>query len=129
MTSRVTRWLLVALVAGFAPAAAAQTIPVRFELAEVRDSTLTFPLNDARWLRPGTEGIIVDPQRRDALIASIRVVSVTASDATALITGQTTRVTMGHVAIIQRRSRAWYARREFWGGLVLGAAIGVIAGS
>ncbi len=128
MSVHAAAWLLAALAfVGLAPALAGQTIPVRFEVASVRDTTVTFPLGDARWVRPRAEGIIVDPQRRDALVASLRVVSVNSTEAVAVITGQTTRVTEAHVVILNRRSRAWYAQTAFWAGLVLGAIAGVVA--
>jgi hypothetical protein len=120
-------WAL-ALLAGVAVAApaVAQGVPVRFEVVSASDSTITFRVVHEPWIRAGAEGTVVDPQRRDALVASIRVMRVAPDEITALVTGQTTRVAPGHVAILRRPPAPWYARGSFWGGVVLGAVLGAI---
>jgi hypothetical protein len=123
--------LLVFLSVPAAPAAA-QSVPVRFEVSSVSDSMMSFTLptpKHARWVRPGIDGIVVDPARRDALVASFRVVTVSPVEVTGVVTGQTTRVEPGQIAILNRPSRAWYARGAFWGGLLLGGVVGVIIGA
>ncbi|HJU90217.1 MAG TPA: hypothetical protein VJ672_12530 [Gemmatimonadaceae bacterium] len=124
---------LFVLVAAFAGPVAAQSVPVRFEVSAVTDDSLvTIALSssrDAKWIRPGVDGIIVDPQRRDALVASFRVLAVTPAEASGVVTGQTTRVTTGNIAILNRPSPAWYARAAFWAGLVLGAIGGAVVGA
>lgn len=108
--------------------AGAQESAYRFEITAVGDSTFTFPLGRNRWLHPGLQGIAVDPMRRDALVARFRVLRVTPSDATALITGQTTRLTTEHVALIERPRRPWYRSAAFWVGTLLGGAVGFAIG-
>ncbi|HJR42714.1 MAG TPA: hypothetical protein VJ812_11540 [Gemmatimonadaceae bacterium] len=123
---------LLVLLAAVAAPAGAQTVPVRFEVAAVADSMMSFALptpSHAKWVRPGIDGIVVDPARRDALVASFRVVTVSSVEVTGVVTGQTTRVEPGQIAILNRPSRAWYARGSFWGGLLLGAAAGLIIGA
>ncbi len=116
--------LILALVA--AAPGAAQGVPVRFEVVSASDSTVSFRTMNEPWIREGADGTIVDPQRRDALVASIRVIRVASNEVTALVTGQTTRVAPGHIAILRRPPTPWYARPSFWGGVVLGAIIGGI---
>ncbi len=108
----------------------AQLKGVRFEVTTVGDTTVGFQSGTEHWIRPGIEGIAVDPRKRDVLVARLRVLRVDRSGAvTAVVTGQTTAVTSDHVILIQERRPAWYRRRSFWGGLLLGAALGATAGS
>jgi hypothetical protein len=109
--------------------ALAQESAYRFEITSAGDSTFTFAVDRHAWVRGGLSGIAVDPMRRDMLVARFRVIRVTKDSATALITGQTTRITPEHVALIDRPGTPWYRQRAFWLGAVLGAVIGaVVAG-
>lgn len=117
-----------ALLLGAAPGAArAQHAAYRFEIVQASDSTITFPTDREHWVRSGTRGIAVDPSDHDAMVARFRVVRVDSGRATALITGQTTRVTTDHVALIDRPPVPWYRRGTFWLGAALGAVVGVVA--
>lgn len=127
------RWLVL-VVTLLLPALArplhAQLKGVRFEVTAVGDTTLSFQSGTERWLRPGIEGIAVDPRKHDVLVARLRVLRVDRGGAvTALVTGQTTAVTTEHVVLIQERRPPWFRKRSFWGGLLLGAALGATAGS
>lgn len=126
------RFLLVlaCLLPAIATPAHAQLKGVRFEVTSVGDTTLTFDAGTERWIRRGIEGIAVDPAKRDVLVARLRVLGVDRSGAvTAMVTGQTTAVTRDHVVLLQEMRPAWYRRRAFWGGVVLGAALGATAGA
>ena len=113
-----------------APPLKAQLKGVRFEVTAVGDTTVGFRAGTERWIRRGQSGIAVDPRKRDVLVARLRVVSVDRSGAvTAVVTGQTTAVTTDHVVLLQETGVAWYRRRAFWGGLLLGAALGTAAGT
>lgn len=118
--------LLIA-AASHAPAARAQESAYRFNIARTGDSTFAIPLAQNGWVKKGMRGIAVDPARRDALVARFRVTRVGRDSAVALITGQTTRVTTDHVALLERPSKPWYLRTTFWVGGVLGAIVGVVA--
>jgi hypothetical protein len=119
----------VALAAVTLPARA-QLKGVRFEVTAVGDTTLAFKRGTERWLKPGLLGIAVDPRKRDVLVARLRVLRVERSgEVTALVTGQTTAVTTDHVVLMQEVSPPWYRRRAFWGGMLLGTALGVTAGT
>lgn len=116
------------LLLGAAPQARAQASATRFEIVEVGDTTFTLRLGGhGDWVRDGQLGIVVDPRRRDVLIARFRVTRVRGDLATALITGQTTVVDTEHAALLTRPERPWYRKRTFWVGLLLGGAIGVVA--
>jgi hypothetical protein len=111
-----------------APAPRAPTVPpARFEIVAVGDTTFAFAAGSNRWLRPGATGIAVDPKRRDGLVARYRVLEVRDGLATALITGQTTRVTPDHMVLAVRPPVPLLRQRAFWlgtfaGGLVAGVA-------
>ena len=121
--------VLMALGSASTPASA-QLKGVRFEIAAVGDTTLGFRAGTERWIRRGQSGIAVDPRKRDILVARLRVLTVDkAGYVTALVTGQTTAVTTDHVVLLQPTTPPWYRRRAFWGGMVLGAALGAVAGS
>lgn len=123
--------LLTAVALGtLALPARAQLKGVRFEVTAVGDTTLAFRRGTERWLKPGLLGIAVDPRKRDVLVARLRVLQVDrAGLVTALVTGQTTAVTTDHVVLLDEVRPAWYRRRAFWGGMLLGAALGVTAGT
>ena len=122
---------VVLLAAGaWARPAGAQLKGVRFEIAAVGDTTLGFRSGTEHWIKRGQSGIAVDPRKRDILVARLRVIGVDkAGYVTALVTGQTTAVTTDHVVLLQQAPPAWFRRRSFWGGVVLGAALGAVAGS
>ena len=106
---------------------------VRFEIVAVGDSTFAFLAPNASWLAAGSAGIAVDPRRRDILVARFRVIARQADTATALVTGQTTRLVTEHVALVARPPvppvvLRRIEQRRFWAGAVVGAVFGVIAG-
>lgn len=109
---------------------AAQLRGVRFEIASVGDTTVIFRRGDEQWVRTASLAIAVDPRRRDALVARLRVLAVERGGlVTALVTGQTTVLTMDHVVVMDEPRRPWWRTRSFWGGLLAGAAAGaVVAG-
>ena len=128
MTRRLALAAALALGAAVAPrttrAQSAADRTVRFELMSVDDSTFTFAAGQRRWIRPRVRGVAVDPRRRDELVARFEVLQVVDGIATALVTGETTRVTEEHVAILRAPAPKWYRSRDFW----LGAAAGLLAG-
>jgi hypothetical protein len=126
---RLVFWaLLIALAAPAAPAIVrAQTGSARFDIDSVGDSTVTFTVGNARWVHRGQTGLAVEPRRHDELIARLRVLAVDSGTATALITGQTSRVTAGQVALIRRPPPPFYTVGLFWIGTAVGAAIMLIA--
>lgn len=124
------RALTIALLAaalGIARPAQAQRGAYRFEIVTATDSTITIPTDSAGWVKRGTRGIAVDPRDHDSMVARFQVVRVDSGQATALITGQTTRVTTDHVALIERPVVPWYKQGVFWIGAALGGLIGVVA--
>jgi len=121
---------LVTLVLVCAPSRArAQETAYRFEIASVGDSTVSLSTEKHGWVRAGQRGIAVDPMRHDALVARFVIIRVDAEHklALAVVTGQTTRLTTSHVALIDRPPRSWYAQPTLWIGAVVGVVIGVIA--
>jgi hypothetical protein len=93
----------------------------RFELADAGDSTFRFAAGGARWVRPGTTGIVIDPRRRDALVARFEVQGVDADTAVGLILGQTQRVVPEHVALLAPPKLRPWQQRPFWQGALSGA--------
>jgi hypothetical protein len=129
VTGRVL--VALALVAGlFAAApAGAQQVAARFEITAVGDSTFTFAQGSQSWVGRRTRGVVVDPARRDALVARFRIMDVSNGIVTALVTGQTTSVTTQHfVVLTPPPPPRVYARRSFWGGAAVGAAVGALLG-
>jgi len=121
---------IAALALACAPTRArAQETAYRFEIASVGDSTVTLSTEKHEWLRAGQKGIAVDPMRHDALVARFVILRIDAEHkrALAVVTGQTTRITTDHVALIDRPSRKWYAQPTLWIGAVVGAVIGAVA--
>jgi hypothetical protein len=104
----------------------------RFEITEVQDSTFTIAVRDFPWVNAGMSGIVVDPTKRDVLVARFRVLRRGAVEATALVTGQTTRVAIDQAALLQAPPMKPRTRRAFWSGwgvgFLLGAAAGAVAG-
>ncbi len=131
MTARV--WLfalaLLASLTSGASDARAQGAAARFEITVVGDSTFSFPLGNRRWVRAGQRGIVVDPRRGDELVARCRIVTVQRDSATALVTGQTTGLDVGHVVLLELPNRPWYRARSFWLGTISGAVLGAVIGA
>lgn len=117
-----------ALLTVLAVPADAQLRGVRFEVVNVGDTTVAFRAGGERWIHTGDRGIAVDPRRRDALVARLRVLRVERGTATAVVTGQTTAVTTDHIVVFQEPKRRWFASKSFWGGIVAGAALGAVVG-
>lgn len=109
--------------------AEAQFRGVRFEITTVGDTTFTFQSGREQWVKPGHTGIAVDPRKRDALVARFRIVQVAKGEATAVITGQTTNVRTDHMVVMQEPRPPFYRTARFWSGLLLGAAVGFVAGT
>ncbi len=102
----------------------AQVRMARFPVTAVGDTTLNFAARGVSWVRAGRQGTAVDPRKRDELVARFTVLFVRNGVATALVTGQTTSVSVEHVALIPEPATRWFTQRTFWTGLILGAAIG-----
>lgn len=120
--------LAAALSAAAGSDAAAQKRTARFYVDSVTDSTLVFRLGGTSdWLRPGVSGIAVDPRQRDALVARFRVISVGEERAVALVTGQTTFVTVDHVALVDEPPRRFWRESTFWVGTLLGGVVGAVS--
>lgn len=118
--------ILVAL-AMFAPAsrASAQDRDVRFEITSVGDTTVTFRAGRMTWVVRSPQAIVVDPRRRDALVARLKVLSVSSTgDAVAVVTGQTGRITTDHFVVAAQPPTRWYKNAALW----MGTAFGLIAG-
>ena len=101
--------------------------PDRFDIVEVGDTTFGFAVGPRKWLRPGATGIAVDPRRRDGLVARYKVLWVKDGIVTALITGQTTRVTPDHMALAVRPVTPLLRQRTFWAGAFSGGLLAAIA--
>ncbi|MDF1504690.1 hypothetical protein [Roseisolibacter sp. H3M3-2] len=106
---------------------------MRFEVVAVGDTTFEFLAPKTDWLRPRMIGIVVDPRRRDVLVARFVVLASSGDTATALVTGQTTRVVTDHVALLAKpvappRVISRIERRRFWSGAAIGGLFGLIAG-
>jgi hypothetical protein len=106
----------------------AQETAYRFDIASVGDSTIALSTEKHEWVRVGQKGIAVDPMRHDALVARFVIIHVDAEHkrALAIVTGQTTRLTTAHVALIDRPGRKWYAQPTLWIGAAVGAVIGAV---
>ena len=107
---------------------------VRFEIVAVGDSTFQLLAPEPRWLRDGMMGIVVDPRRRDVLVARFTLMGLRADTADALVTGQTMRITTDHVALVARppvpqpQIIRRVERRRFWTGTIVGGVLGLIFG-
>jgi hypothetical protein len=128
---RVT-WIaaLATLALASAPVRArAQETAYRFEITTVGDSTVTMSTEKHEWVHAGQKGIAVDPMRHDALVARFVILRVDSANkrALAIVTGQTTRLTTDHVALIDRPRTKWYAQPTLWIGTIAGIVIGSLA--
>lgn len=99
----------------------------RFEIDSITDSTATFRIQEARWIRRGMASYAVDPQQRDALVARLRIIARDSLTGTALITSQVARVRPDHFLLVIRPAVPWYRSRVFWAGAVSGISTGAIA--
>lgn len=97
----------------------------RFEIDSLTDSTASFRVQEARWIRAGLSSYVVDPQQRDALVARLRITSRDSLTATALIVSQVARVKPDHFLLVVRPPTPWWRNRLFWAGTVSGAAVGI----
>ena len=119
--------LMVAAVLAMAlpSRASAQDRDVRFEITSVGDTTVTFRAGKMTWVVRSPRAIVVDPRRRDALVARLKVLSVSSNgDATAVVTGQTGRITTDHFVLAEEPKQHWYKNAALW----MGAALGLVAG-
>ena len=109
--------------------ARAQETAYRFEITSVGDSTVSLSTEKHEWVRAGQKGIAVDPMRHDALVARFVILKVDPEHkrALAVVTGQTTRLTTDHVALIDRPVKKWYAQPTLWIGAAVGVVIGAVA--
>lgn len=96
----------------------------RFDISTVTDSSVHFQAHEVDWLRAGMIAYVVDPLRRDALLAKIRISEVHAASVTGIITSQVTRVTTDHVLLLSPPPTAWWKSRHFWWGALVGGAVG-----
>ncbi len=95
----------------------------RFQLRPLTDSTAAFTPAEARWVRSGLMGVAVDPAQGDALVARLRVIEVEGDEATALVTGQTTRLAQGQVLLLVAPAPRWWQAPLFWRGAAAGAGV------
>jgi hypothetical protein len=123
---RLIALLVGAVIALVLPARAqAQDRDVRFTITNVGDTTVTFQAGKMTWIVRSPRAIVVDPRRRDALVARLRVLSVAANgEATAMVTAQSGRITTDHVVIATEPNTRWYRNPLLW----MGTAFGLIAG-
>ena len=113
-------------LAAMAPSRAlAQDRDVRFAITNVGDTTVTFQAGRMTWVVRSPRAIVVDPRRRDALVARLKVLSVAANgEATAVVTAQAGRITTDHVVIGTEPRTRWYRSPLLW----MGTAFGLLAG-
>ena len=117
--------LAAALAMSLPSRAAAQDRDVRFAITTVGDTTVTFQAGKMTWVVRSPRAIVVDPRRRDALVAQLKVLSIGANgEATAIITAQTGRITTDHVVIGTEPRNRWYRNPLMW----MGTAFGLLAG-
>ena len=106
--------------------ASAQFRGVRFEITQVGDTTFRFPRGNAGWVKVGATGIAVDPRQRDVLVARFLVLRQDSGLVTALITGQRTRLSTEHIAVLAEPPKPWWKGITFWAGTVFGVVIGAL---
>ncbi len=112
------------------PASNVPTLPriprdaARFEIDVVDDSTATFRVFEARWMRPGLSAYAVDPTQRDALVARLTIMRREGTTATALVTSQVTRVTAEHFLLVPKPPAVWWRTRQFWLSAAAGGVVG-----
>ena len=101
----------------------------RFEILRARDTTFTFLVRSADWVRPGQRGIVVDPRRHDVLVARFSALSRRGDSVVALVTGQTADVSPDHVVMMARPKVGPLRQRSFWLGLLAGGVTGAAVGA
>ena len=107
----------------------AQDRDVRFEITNVGDTTVTFRAGKMTWVVRSPRALVVDPGRRDALVARLKVLSVGSNgEAVAVVTGQTGRVTTDHFVLAQEPPEHWYKNLMLWMGVGLGLVAGFAIG-
>ena len=117
----LTAVIMVALPRG----ARAQDRDVRFAITHVGDTTVTFEAGKMTWIVRSPRAIVVDPRRRDALVAQLKVLSIGANgEATALVTAQAGRITTDHVVIGTEPRSRWYKNPLMWMGTAFGLLVG-----
>ena len=103
----------------------AQDRDVRFAITHVSDTTVTFQAGKMTWVVRSPRAIVVDPRRRDALVAQLKVLSIGANgEATALVTAQAGRITTEHVVIGTEPRSRWYKNPLMWMGTAFGLLVG-----
>jgi len=103
----------------------AQDRDVRFAITHVSDTTVTFQAGKMTWIVRSPRAIVVDPRRRDALVAQHKVLSIGANgEATALVTAQAGRITTEHVVIGTEPRSRWYKSPLMWMGTAFGLLVG-----
>lgn len=115
----------VSLTAGNA---SAQDFQMRFEIVAPTDTTFTIVLGDARWVKQGMRGIVVDPRQRDERVATFSVDKTDGKSARAIITGTTTRITVFHAALLRVPKKSFLKDKFLWIGAGVGLAIGFFIG-
>ena len=118
--------LLTAVITVALPRGArAQDRDVRFAITHVGDTTVTFQAGKMTWVVRSLRAIVVDPRRRDALVAQLKVLSIGANgEATALVTAQAGRITTEHVVIGTEPRSRWYRSPLMWMGVAFGLIVG-----
>ena len=107
----------------------AQDRDVRFSITHVGDTTVTFQAGKMTWIVRSPRAIVVDPRRRDALVAQLKVLSVGANgEATALVTAQAGRITTEHIVIGTEPRSKWYKSPLMWMGTAFGLIVGFSLG-
>lgn len=103
----------------------AQDRDVRFAITHVGDTTVTFQAGKMTWVVRSPRAIVVDPRRRDALVAQLKVLSIGANgEATALVTAQAGRITTEHIVIGTEPRSRWYKSPLMWMGTAFGLIVG-----
>jgi len=123
-------FVLTAVVTVALPARAhAQDRDVRFAITNVGDTTVTFQAGKMTWIVRSPRAIVVDPRRRDALVAQLKVLSIGANgEATALVTAQAGRITTDHIVIGTEPRTRWYRSPLMCMGTAFGLLVGFALG-
>ena len=110
----LTAVIMVALPRG----ARAQDRDVRFAITHVGDTTVTFEAGKMTWIVRAPRAIVVDPRRRDALVAQLKVLSIGANgEATALVTARG-----GRCGVLDQRGRVRCELLDRYGASTAAAA-------